>query len=150
MLRIAEEMFNLHESGVPHRDLKASNILLQHNFRVGNNHFFFVNHIRIVVADFECSIGVLGTGFWKVPKILTTLRNTSIVTNEQWKKVDVYSYSMTCFEIVTGLIPFNGELENTRDDCQLVIEDRRPHLPSDLDDAMKDLITKCWEPNPEL
>jgi len=54
---------------------------------------------------------------------------------------------MTCFEIVTRRIPFDGELKNTKADCQLVIDGKRPQLPSNLDEAMKDLITK-WVPNP--
>jgi len=62
MWGIAWHMQDLHESGVSHRNLKASNILLPTSFLVLINKF-------ITVADFECSIGVLGTGFWRAPKI---------------------------------------------------------------------------------
>lgn len=44
-------------------------------------------------------------------------------------------------------IPFDGEFKNTKEDCLLVIEGKRPRLLSDLDGRVKGLITKCWDPN---
>lgn len=41
-------------------------------------------------------------------------RSISDFTKEEWERADVYSFSMVCFEIVTGRLPFDGELENTR------------------------------------
>jgi len=39
-------------------------------------------------------------------------------------------------------------LEACRASNDLVIEGRRPKLPSDLDVTLKDLIESCWNPIP--
>lgn len=64
------------------------------------------------------------------------------------KKVNVYNYGMTCFEIVFGHLPFEGELEPCRASYDLVMEGQRPKLPSDLEETLKHLIKKCWNSNP--
>jgi len=64
------------------------------------------------------------------------------------KKTNVYSYAITCFEIVIGCLPFEGKLEACRASDDLIIEGQRPKLPSDLDLTLKDLIERCWNPIP--
>jgi len=136
MKRIAYGMKYLHEKGIIHRDLKATNIFLRKRDQ----------GLQIIVADFECSLGVVGTGFWRAPEILLALKNGSSIDFSE--KVDVYSYGMTCFEVVTSCLPFEGELEACRISIDLIIEGQRPKLPSDLDVTWKDLIEKCWNPIP--
>ena len=135
---IAFQMALLHELNIIHRDLKASNILL----------YASEGDVHPIVGDFECSIGVIGTGFFRAPEILLASKNNTAPNFTE--KADVYSYGMTCFEVVTGRGPFEVELKLTsfskvRD---LVIDGRRPQLPSDLDLRLKDLIERCWNPIP--
>jgi serine/threonine protein kinase len=68
---------------------------------------------------------VQGTGFWRAPEVLAELqkiqasdRNVEIWT----EKVDVYSYAMTCYEVLTGHVPFFEYVKR-------VIDGERPHLP---------------------
>lgn len=86
----------LHAKGIFHRNLKASNILLFEDEKV---------HL----GDFECSIGVVGTTFSRAPEILLALKNGDPINF--MGQPDVYSFGMICFEIVTTLLPFEGELE---------------------------------------
>jgi len=116
--------------------LKVANILLIANDKVHSE----------IVADFECAIGVVGTKFWRALEILLALKNKSAINVSN--KVDVYSYAMICFEIVTNCLPFEGELEACRPSNDLIIERWRPKLPSDLDVTLKDLIVRCWNPIP--
>lgn len=60
MYKIAEGMDWLHRHNIVHRDLKAANVLHTMNER-GQ---------ACYVADYECSLGVVGTGFWRAPEIL--------------------------------------------------------------------------------
>lgn len=60
-------------------------------------------------------------------------------------KADVYSFGMTCYEIVTGCIPFEDlSLQN----YDHVFSGNQPLLPLDLDPLMKDVITSCWQLDP--
>lgn len=99
MKEIALHTDKLHEQGILHIDLKVANILVYVN----------IHDLGILVANFECSIVVVGTRFWRTSKILLALKNRSAIDFS--KKVDVYSYIMTCFEIVIGHLPFEGEVE---------------------------------------
>ena len=72
-----------------------------------------------VVADFETSMEVLGTGFWRALEKLLDIRDRKFQPNRWTKKADVYSYAMTCYEVITGHVPF----ENLRpNDYNVVIE----------------------------
>jgi hypothetical protein len=57
--------------------------------------FFFCE-----VADFECSIGVMGMGFWQASEILLAIQNGNITSNTFMKMADVFSYAMTCYEVL--------------------------------------------------
>lgn len=162
MSGIALGMKRLHAAKVVHRDLKAANILL--NFPNLLGLFFQVEPrveprgynaedltLRVVVlADFESSIGVKGTGYFRAPEVLVAIEERESLTHEQWERADVYSFGMTCFEIVTGKLPFEGELAHSKAERKLVIDGKRPELPSDLDPGVRNLITSCWDPNPSL
>jgi hypothetical protein len=59
--------------------------------------------IDFVVADYECSIGVVDSRYWRVPEILEVVKNRTLHTTPDvfTTKSDVYSYAMTCYEILT-------------------------------------------------
>lgn len=142
MSDIAMGMKGLHHDGIIHRDLKASNVLLD-----ALNEDWFVH-----VADFESSIGVVGTRFWRAPEILLALRNRVVVPTTFTEKTDVYSYAMTCYEILTGRIPFEDERSSNYD---FFLSGQRPALPKALDFntgslicRVQALIEKCWHDNP--
>jgi len=141
MHEIAYGMRELHEHNIVHRDLKAANVLLDTKTSTGNIEDGFICQ----VADFECSVGGVGTRFWRAPEILQAVKSRNIQPELFTKSADVYSYGMTCYEIVTGRVPF----EDLRaSDYDVVIRGGRPKLPSDIEPWMRDLITRCWHPNP--
>jgi serine/threonine protein kinase len=144
MLQIAVGMHGLHGHDIVHRDLKAANVLI--NTETGKL-WKHPNGFLCEVADFECSVGIVGTRFWRAPEILQAVKSRNIQPELFTKSADVYSYGMTCYEIVTGRLPF--ELEDLRaTDYDVVIRGERPKLPSDIKPWMRDLITRCWHPNP--
>jgi serine/threonine protein kinase len=67
MYCIALVMDWLHSHDIIHRDLKASNVLMK---RDGN----WIS----CVADFECLVGVVGTGFWRAPEILQACKDKNV------------------------------------------------------------------------
>jgi len=142
MQQIASGMYELHKNDIVHRDLKASNVLLDTDFLELMKH---PNGFVCRVADFECSVGIVGTGFWRAPEILQALKTKNRKPELFTKSADVYSYGMTCYEIVTGRVPFEHLPLNNYD---VVIRGERPELPSDMEPWMRDLITRCWHPDP--
>ncbi|KAG0603353.1 hypothetical protein M758_10G087100 [Ceratodon purpureus] len=145
MQSIVLGMSYLHRQDPPilHNDLKAANVLV-HLEGDGEPAFLWNGTYRVCVADFEYSVGVVGTGFWRVPEILLQLMNrvSKVVFTE---KCDVYSFGMTCYEIISGRLPFE---DHRSSDYDMVLNGCRPELPSDLDPLFKDIITSCWNADP--
>lgn len=140
MYRVAAGMKWLHDHEIVHRDLKASNVLCTKGRRGWSAY----------VADFECSMGVVGTGFFRAPEILKAYKewdkerdkpSPAISDPELFSKTaDVYSYGMTCYEILTGKFPFQGLL------LRNYIEGRVPEdVPNYVDKPwILDLLKACW------
>jgi serine/threonine protein kinase len=138
--QVARGMYTLHKSNILHRDLKASNVLVE-RFSSGHYH----EYPDCYVADFECSVGVVGTGFWRAPEILEALKRRTPAADACSPKADVYSFAMTCYEVLTGLLPFEGQLMTNYD---LVLSGHRPHLPDYIDPTVRALLLRCWDADP--
>lgn len=148
MLHIAEGMKALHQDNIVHRDLKASNVLIwpvekEHRFEDLDS--LSPGSYGCLVADYECSVGVVGTGFWRAPEILQGVKDRKITPNLFTKEADVYSFAMTCYEMITGKLPFE-DLERTTYD--VVLQGERPTLPKETKPWIKTLLSRCWHSNP--
>lgn len=71
-----------------------------------------------------------------MPEILQQLKDRVSMSNLKFtEKCDVYNYSMTCYELTTGRLPFEDHSFNKGYDLILIGE--RPELPLDLDALVK-------------
>ena len=142
MYRVALGLEWLHNRDIIHRDLKASNVLVRH---AGP-------WLYSLVADYECSIGVVGTGFFRAPEILQACKDRVVGQREDLftRKVDIYSYGMTCYEVLTGKLPFQDHplIEDNVLLADLVISGLRPMVPEFVEDWVVDLVKRCWEHSP--
>lgn len=152
-LDIAKGMTFLHGMMPPivHRDLKSPNILLT----MCQNK----NRLRAKVADFGLSKSLRFTSkldgkaleghnpVWLAPEIL--------LQKNYNEKVDVYSYGIIMYEMLTRKDYF-GEYSFMSDVEAMVIEGKRPDLIDigepyqAISDSFKSLIQDCWDNNPEV
>jgi len=58
-------------------------------------------------------------------------------------KADVFSFAMTCYELVSGKLPYSSDLPRQSVN-ELVREDVRPELPKDISTRLSSLIQECW------
>lgn len=146
MWQIAKGMQGLHSRDIPHRDLKAANVLIQKPSRFMKEFDpVRAENFTCKLADFECSVGVVGTGFWRAPEVLQAVKDRTMTPTMFTKKADVYSYAITCYEILTGGIPFEGVLKTNYDH---VINGARPSLPPEILPWMEALLKRCWDADP--
>jgi hypothetical protein len=62
--------------------------------------------------------------------------------------VDVFAYGMTVFTIVTGQRPF-ADKRNGFQIGTTIMSAKRPPLPTGLPQGCCNLITSCWEQDPD-
>lgn len=120
-----------------HLDLKAANLLVDNNWTVKVADF----GLSVVKKDAEAKKekhGPIGTPLWMAPEVL--------MNKEYDEKADVYSFGIVLWEILTGEDPW-GDIESLVDLVDAVcLEHRRPPLPKDIPQSLRDLINACWHP----
>ncbi|CAM6068468.1 unnamed protein product [Sphagnum tenellum] len=167
MLQVAEGMHCLHQNKVVHRDLKSMNILVNCDGHDG--------HVYAKVADFglsktkesSCTYSNLtmdmGTTRWMAPELFGNFDQSVPIqvyqetkhpslSNEQISKrypfkVDIYSFGMVCYEILTGNIPFPDHTSMM--ELRKKIKDGlRPNLPEQCPQQLSKLIQACYHSDP--
>ncbi|KAL0910546.1 hypothetical protein M5K25_021540 [Dendrobium thyrsiflorum] len=135
-LDVARGMEYIHSQGVIHRDLKSGNILFDKN-------------LCVKIADFgvaceEAYCDVLGddagTYRWMAPEM--------IKHKPYGRKVDVYSFGMLLWEMITGAIPYE-EMTPVQAAFAVVNKNLRPVIPANCPVVLRMLTEQCWSTLPE-
>ncbi|XP_057847197.2 serine/threonine-protein kinase STY13 [Cryptomeria japonica] len=157
MLQISRGMEYLHRQGIMHMDLKASNVLVEPS---AIPEFREQGYGRVKLCDFGmASLGLSsfrcedpkGTCYWRAPEAFRfpdqELLQEIDTLKEYTYKADVYSFAMTCYEILTGIQPFLGV--HPKGLYRMIVQGKRPILlqPS-CPAVLADYIGKCWETDP--
>ncbi|KAI8032530.1 Serine/threonine-protein kinase STY13 [Camellia lanceoleosa] len=141
-LGISQAMEYLHANSIIHRDLKPSNLLLMEDKK------------KIKVADFglarEETMGEMtaeaGTYRWMAPELFSVEPIKLGVKKHYNHKVDIYSFSMVLWELLTNSTPFKG-----RNNVMVAYASSINLRPS-MDNIPKDiapLLESCWAEDPE-
>ncbi|XP_022086324.1 uncharacterized protein LOC110976918 isoform X2 [Acanthaster planci] len=127
-----------HHPQVLHLDLKSMNVLLGLHGRAKIGDFGFAK-LRHEAESLEKS-KVQGTPAWMAPELM---ENTASSLTD---KVDVYSFGVIMWEMLTGLIPYKGlSVFQVLDAVQ---KKKRPDIPESCPQPLRCLIKSCWEHKP--
>ncbi|OWM65396.1 serine/threonine/tyrosine-protein kinase HT1-like [Punica granatum] len=134
-LDIAHGMQYLHSQGILHRDLKSENLLLGEDMCVKVADF----GISCLESQCKSAKGFTSTYRWMAPEMIKEKHHT--------KKVDVYSFGIVLWELLTALTPFD---DMTPEQAAFAVcqKDARPPLPPECPAAFRHLISRCWSSNP--
>ncbi|KAL0903887.1 hypothetical protein M5K25_025945 [Dendrobium thyrsiflorum] len=135
-LDIAHGMEYIHSQGVIHRDLKPENILFDQDFCVK------IADFGIACEEAYCDplAEDPGTYRWMAPEM--------IKHKHYGRKVDVYSFGLVLWEMVTGRIPYE-DMTPVQAAFAVVDKNLRPTFPAECPAALRAMIEQCWASVPE-
>lgn len=134
-LDIAQGMAYLQSQGIIHRDLKSDNVIIASDGTVKIVDFGvsrFGNETTEMTAE-------TGTYRWMAPEM--------IEHKAYDYKVDVYSFGIVFWELVTGEIPFSG-MTAVQAAFAVVNKNGRPPIPEHVPSVFESFIKSCWHSNP--
>ncbi|KAK8892566.1 hypothetical protein M9Y10_029803 [Tritrichomonas musculus] len=139
LLGIAHAMKYMHDRGIIHRDLKPYNILIDDNYHPKIGGFSMCKifpHPLTISAEYEMTSNV-GTPLYMAPEIFGD-------KDQYGCGVDVYSFSILAYEVVTGKLPYSMEKMSAYKLYRSVASGLRPELTGEITKPMKDLLCRCW------
>ncbi|XP_065852689.1 serine/threonine-protein kinase STY13 isoform X2 [Euphorbia lathyris] len=145
-LDIARALDCLHANGIIHRDLKPDNLLLT------------ANQKSVKLADFglareetvtEMMTAETGTYRWMAPELYSTVTLRQGEKKHYNNRVDVYSFGIVLWELLTNRMPFEG-MSNLQAAYAAAFKQERPNLPEDISPDLAFIIQSCWVEDPNL
>ncbi|KAK8843739.1 hypothetical protein M9Y10_024807 [Tritrichomonas musculus] len=132
ILGITLGMYCLHKNGIIHRDLKPDNILFDVNYYPRIADFGLSKYIG-TATDLPLN-SKTGAPIYTAPEVTEGCKSSF--------KMDVYSYSLILFEILTAKTGQKPVYKGTRP------YEVRPNTSNLENNAQKELIEKCWSEDP--
>jgi serine/threonine protein kinase len=160
MLQVGVGMEYLHEMGIVHRDLKATNILVRRvqgretkakmRYTLAKLTDFGLSKIKENSMTYSYQTPNTGTTRWMAPEMIKASKGKEPIQvlndtmNAKYPfRGDVYSFAMVCFEILTGKVPY-FEVISPNEVKKKILKGERPELPSYCPPKLQHLIERCW------
>src|SRR5260370_28904269 len=139
---IADALDYIHQQGIVHRDIKASNVLLDGQGRYYLSDFG-IARISTDATQLTITGNVLGTVDYIAPELF-------VDNHKADARSDLYSLGVRLFEMVTGQLPFSAENQLAVVTMHM---NKQPPLPSSISEAISPrgerVILKALEKRPE-
>jgi serine/threonine-protein kinase len=132
----ARALHEAHEAGMVHRDVKPGNLLITPDGRVKITDFGIAR-----VAD---QVSLTATG--QVMGTVQYLSPEQATGKPATPATDIYSLGIVAYEALRGSRPFTGETQMAIAMAQ--INDAPPALPTEIDEAVRQLVLECLAKKP--
>ena len=160
MIQVARGMCYLHDQGIAHRDIKPHNVVISHipsdldlvNFLVKLVDFGMAKTRVHFSKSNTPSQNNIGTTNYRAPEVFCKARadfRPEYNTRVNWFKADVYSFALTCTELLTLEAPFQDLPLNMRCDVSSRLR-WKPMFPSECPQELVALLEKCLDAKPQL
>ena len=129
--KLAAALYYLHSYGIAHRDLKPENILMQNDLRDSDVKLSDFGLSKFLGPD-EHAKEQFGTLSYAAPEVILKV--------EYGMEIDLWSYGVIVFSLVTGGLPFDSETDKqtARNIAKGVINWKKAE---NISDESRDVIT---------
>jgi serine/threonine protein kinase len=130
------------------------NILVKHDERMyAKVADFGLSRTRLSSWTYSNLTNDVGSTRWMAPELFGDEQDeSSILSSEADKnysfKVDVYSFGMVCYEIMTGHIPFPNVASMTDLRKMIKYDGLRPKIPEQYPECLTTLVKTCYHSDP--
>ncbi|XP_060213665.1 serine/threonine-protein kinase STY13-like [Lycium barbarum] len=135
-LDVARGMEYVHDLNLIHRDLKSDNLLIAADKSIKIADF----GVARIEVQTEGMTPETGTYRWMAPEMIQHRPYTH--------KVDVYSFGIVLWELITGMLPFQ-KMTAVQAAFAVVNKGVRPAIPNDCLPVLSEIMTRCWDANPD-
>ncbi|PWA38984.1 protein kinase-like domain-containing protein [Artemisia annua] len=136
-LDVARGMEYVHGLGLIHRDLKSDNLLISADKSIKIADF----GVARIEVQTEGMTPETGTYRWMAPEMIQHRPYT--------QKVDVYSFGIVLWELITGMLPFQN-MTAVQAAFAVVNKGVRPTIPHDCLPVLGEIMTRCWDGNSDV
>ncbi|KAL3533196.1 hypothetical protein ACH5RR_006717 [Cinchona calisaya] len=136
-LDVARGMEYVHGLNLIHRDLKSDNLLIAADKSIKIADF----GVARIEVQTEGMTPETGTYRWMAPEMIQHRPYT--------QKVDIYSFGIVLWELITGMLPFQN-MTAVQAAFAVVNKGVRPNIPNDCLAVLSEIMTRCWDANPDV